>query len=507
MSFAQLIQEAESPASVYRPMSFKVQGRGITSLYVVGSISIADSTDVSTLANGLAVGDVLVEHAGVPAEVGSVVYVEGCGSYNGLRTVTKIIEDSGSPQYLVIGSPNYGDVTPATGRITVWPEGYTVHCELSIYTADAVTPTKVRLRSGGDQLGIATFNVNTVLKDYFASDLSAYVLPIAGGGVVQNAHGTTAIFYRVRFTESWQADTIIDPWDGTHEIESDATDDIATMRVAVNAVHPYESDVLTWSTTNLGGFEVGGSLFARKFLTHAPRGTIGAYQGIKMTLGSGDHFRLFMLSRKDSDFEVDWILRIIDTSGSLIHTEAFSLPDPVAAFCVGVGPADLDGLASLPDTYRVYVSNVSETALSEPVEISIDTTCREVERPMAALNSLGGVDLFTFAGREIEFDGGRRSTVKKPYEEGSGYDYTERTYRNEPFTRYTLSSKPLKNSIRKWVASTFLRSPNVVLKLSDTQAAPVIITTESVESNASNERVKPITIEYRLGVGDLAQVA
>lgn len=518
MSNATLILEPASPAACYRPLVFKVQGRGNEALSDVDEIRAATSGDVSTFGAGLVVGDILVEHdalAGTVA-VGDVVYLEECGDYSGLRNVLKVIEQDGGTDYLVIESPDYGTFTPTVlSKIVRWPLKYAVWCELLIYTDAAAAPVKVRLRQAPDQDGVAEFNVAPVLASYFSSDISAYVLPIVGGGAVQDAHGVTALFYRVRFVEAWREDEPMDPFDGDHEIEADATDSVATFRVAVNAVHPYCSALTTWETDDMVVFRVGGTDHERRFLTNVPRAAISSYDGPVITLGSSDRFRAFILTDPAQDHEVDYKIMVYDmTSGSAVHAAnvSIAIPSATAAFAIGIGPADLSPIITLPSKYRVFLSNPTATTipdglLSEILEITVDSSCPEVRRQMAALNSLGGVDDYCFTGREIEQQGAERATVRKPYSTGTGFDYMERMHRAEGGSTYTLSSKPIGRDMRRWIAETFMRSANVVLKLSRTQAATVIIESDSAESWSSVERIRPITFDYRLGSGNLSQRA
>lgn len=512
MSNAQLITSPASPAAVYRPLVYTVQARGNETLSDVDYIRPADASDVSGLGGDLVVGDILIQHdalTGDAATVGARVFIEGCGDYNGVWEVAKVIDST----HLVITSADYGTVTsPASGKIVLWPEGYTMYAEVSIYTSTTGLPTKVRLRATPDNDGIATFEVDKVLKDYFSKNISAYALPIPGGGITLDAHGVTALFYKTRFVEAWQEDPAMDPWDGDHDIDEDED-----YLVAVNAVHPYCGDLLTWETAGMTIHQLGGTDYARRFLTHYPRTDIvaGSYTGPRLTLADTDHFRVFVLNRSNDSYAVDYKLMVYDmTSGSAVFVDNIDieLDDPSAAFAVGVGPADLSPHITVPAKYRVFISGPLATSLpsglySELLEVTVDTACKEVRRPMAALNSLGGVDLYTFTGREIETERAKRATVSKPYSPGTGFDYLESTYRNEPDTQFTLSSAPLDRERRKWVTRTFMRSANVVLKLSATQAATVILTKDQAPSSTTGPATRPVTIEYRLGVDGLAQQA
>lgn len=500
MSQATILSTPATPASAYRPLTYKVQGRGIAPLSLVGFIRAADSSDVSTYGGGLAVGDILVEHAsmvsGTPT-VGARVYIEGCGSYNGIWEIAKVIDQSGAPAYITIEASDYGAFTgTGSSLIVMWPDAYTVYAEVSVYTDTTAPPTKFRLKGTPDNDGVATFHVDTEIKNYFNSDISSYVLPVTGGALAQNAHGVTALFYTTRFVEGWKDSPPMDPWDGSHEIDEDEE-----YLVAVNAIHPYYSSLTTWETDDLEDFLMDDAETGRLFLTNAPR---------SLTLASSDYFRLFFLVPDPYNGRVTIRVNTMvngTPTGELVAEEV-DFGTETAAICIAVGPADLTAFGEVvPTNYRVFVSNEGGDQLSEYFYFEVDTKCREVRRPMAALNSLGGVDLFTFTGREITTDRGKRGSITKPFGEGTGYDYTERVYRNDPSTIYNLSSAPQRSEVRQWLTRLFIRSANVVTRLSSTQAAPVILVTEAAQGHTTAGSYKPLTIEYRLGTDGMAQRA
>ena len=193
------------------------------------------------------------------------------------------------------------------------------------------------------------------------------------------------------------------------------------------------------------------------------------------------------------------------STGSTILVKNLDLPDITAAFSVAVGPADLALFVSVPDRYVAYISNVSETGLSEFIAITVDRDCKEAYRPFIVLNRLGGVDHFSFTARELDFaqrgeafytastrglskderqwiatnllKRGEGATLRKPYGPGTGFDYTERAY----------------------------KGPLVLTRLEDDVVAPVIIESSSALAYSTGPIGKPLTIDYRVGVDQYSQ--
>jgi len=521
---ASTISQPASPASAYRPLQF-VFDRSDQSGAQVIEIRVADAADVTALGAGLAVGDILVEHAApldgtpVPIAVGQTVTIRDCGKYSGVRKVTKVIDQDGTPSdFLVIQAPDYGTVTPASGGIRVWLDRYAIVCELSVYTNPATDPQVVLMRGTADNDGGVTIDVGKDIRDYFSERIDTFALAVPGGTIVQNAHGVTALFYRVRIAETYAlpgedypttSEDIFAEVPGANILIDDFNDEGAPYwRVAVNAVHPYRrtneagTEILTWEDADMEDFEATGS--AQKALTYAPR---------TLTMADSDRFRLHFLNPigdAPDEYKVDRGLKIRevadDGTETTITTLAFDLGSArTSAFSVAVGPADLSPFITVPARYSVQVVGGDLLHLdSEKFIINVDAKCKEVRRPTCVLNLLGGVDHYSFTGREIATTKGgatnytlssapvdkdvRRwlvenftargkvATLQKPYSAGTGYDWTERVY----------------------------KGPNAVLRLSATQVAPMIVDSDEVLTSSA-AMLKPVTIDYRLGVDQLSQ--
>jgi hypothetical protein len=279
-------------------------------------------------------------------------------------------------------------------------------------------------------------------------------------------------------------------------VEVDDVEDNATFKVAVNAIHPYSGTLVDWQTPNLDDFVVGSS--TSKFLTNAPR---------SLTLGSADRFRLHMLTELASEYEVAHSLRVFDmTSGS----ESLLLSTPIiieitAGFAVAVGPADLAGLITVPAKYRVRIIDVGLNPVSENFDFTVDTKCTENRRSFAWLNKFGGVDNYTFTGREIGQSQTKRAAFMRPYA-GSGFDFRQRTYRAEPKRTITVSTAMVRRNVRQWLGDDFTESANVIVK-DNALWCPAILLSGEVRSYTTGPDLKPFTVEYTTGTDNLSQQA
>lgn len=490
-------------------MVFKVQ-RTDPSWNLIDEVFIADASDVSTLGNGLQVGDVVVHwtstvQGSIPVQAGQTIVLDSdMGPYAGVHMVTNYFAGTGANRYAVIDAEDLGDFTPDAflGGMRVWLNNYTVYLKLLVYTDPSGTPHEVILDANPDGAGACYFEVGSRIKDYFSHRIDTML----GSGAVFNAHGITALFYRVHFAEVYDVpgDTDIpDPFDGDHNVLVDATDSVATFRVAVNAVHPYAGPVVDWTDTDMSAFEVGSP--TSFWLTGAPRNTAGL---IQVPARASDPLRAFMLTDPGEDHEVDYKLYVYGDAG-LIGTVNIEIPTTTtAAFAVAIGPSDIP--LALPKVYTVRLAIEGEDELpvfkSEALQVDMEAVCRENERTFAWLNKLGGVDVNTFTGREIGSSRTKRATVQKPYNTGSSFDWRMRTYRAEPERTRTVSTSPIRNSVRRWLADDLSESANVISKEYGLWC-PVVLTSGDVRSYSTGPGMQPMTIEFFLGVDNLSQSA
>lgn len=516
MAESSITGQPVSPSAVYRPMRLAVQ-RAFYSPAQVAFIRPADASDVSTLGNGLAVGDILVKHGTLAPDVtaGEWVLLAKCGAYDGEHQVINDF-DAGGNHYLVIDSADYGSVTPSSpvGTVVKWLHDYAIHVKVLVYPNPAGTPREIILEGTPDGSGLTEFYLDKYLKTEFdLKNLGVYALPVGGGSVVQNANNLTAVFYRLHVAEVFDVpgeDGEVDPFDGEHDVLVDDVGAVASFRVAVNAVHPYQD----WGTDGFGAYVVGAA--GRKFLTQAPRETlVSTTVGPRLTMADSDRFRVHMLASSTAvgstaAYACDYVLRVRQvnadgSTGAQLLEKTISIAGNTPAFSVAVGPADLEPFMTLPTRYRAYVSNASEAILSEPIDITVETACRENRTAMACLNLLGGVDHYTFTGR-----------LWREAKDGR--------------VNYKVSSAPLGAAVRAWVVQLFgERGPTATVRtsyaagtgnsdtehayqgalaverLSDTLFTPVIFTNDLGVAASSGPYGKPVTLEYRRGVDNTSQ--
>ena len=489
---------------MHRPLEYSIQRNDVAAKRV-WFVREADSLDVAAYGGALEVGDVFMEHQAFTGativEGQTVVLSDDCAPYAGIWNVLATW-NIGANHYTVIDAPNLGAFTPVapttSGRGEAWLNNYTLWCELSVWTSPTAAPRIVYLPSVPDaDNGVATVNVAPVITSMVGDGIADYVLPWSGTWI-QHAHGITAVYYKARFVEVYDVPGVVasvNPWvDGT-EVHADED-----KLVAVNAIHPYHGDLTTWEDADMVEFSPATS--ARMFLTNAPR---------TLTLGIGDNFRLFMLAPSSGIVNHTMRVQSIDTDGSVIATVlAPSLTlgvDPVAAFAIACGPADLAQAITVPDRYRVTLLDSESDVASETFDITVDRECKEISRPFGWVNKFGGVDLYTFTGREIGSTSASRTTIRKDMSGGTGFDYAERVHRSTPSRQFTVSTAPIKANVRKWLAEDLTEAANILLRLSDTMATTVIITSNQHASANSGGIHRPLTINYRRGTDNDTQEA
>lgn len=496
---ATLSSSPSSMASAYRPIEYRIQ-RSDPANSRVYFIRPATASDVATLGSGLEEGDILVQHqawAGpVPGVAGqTILFDDDCEVYAGVWTVLSTFTALGD-LYSVIDAPDLGTFTGSPfGSARVYLDNYVIWCRLRVWTDPNADPSTVYLPASPDETGLVTFNVAPTLAVFFSEDIELYARPWSGT-IIQSAHGLTALTYRATFFEVYSSPGVtaaLDPWQDGTEVHDDEAD-----LVAVNAVHPYHAELTTWGSATLSDFAVGSS--SRKFLTYAPR---------TITIGENDLFRLHILSGSVLSFNHFLEVREVNPDGTttLVGSYNVAVSGTVAAVSIGVGPADLSPLLTVPDRYRVRLLNSEDAVISESFEFVVDRTCKENRRPIGWLGKLGGVDLYTFTGREIETSSATRITVSKRMGSGTGFDYATRGFRSEPRRVFTNSTGAIGANVRGWLSRELCESANVVLKLSDTLVTPIVLTSNEHLSANSGGVFRPLTITYVRGTDNEAQDA
>lgn len=508
---ATLTSSPTNQRSAYRPHVFTVT-RTDPSASQVTAVRPATVTDVTTYGNGLQEGDILVVHGliqgPVPAAEGQTINLWQCDGYDGVFTILKVIDTN----RLVIEAEDLGAVTPADGLARIYLDSYAFYLKLQVWTDPEGDAQEVIRRAEPDADGVATFDVAPMVRRFFSTDIAPLALPPAAGSITINAHGITALFYRVVIAELYDEPGQTEPADPFdpdaewifHDDNELDTEEAPFWRVAVNAIHPYHGDLVTWEDASMSDFAAVNN--TSMVLTNAPR---------RQVVSSSDRFRLTMLTDVADEYLVGYVLsvRTVNANGttSPLTTIPVEFDDTAlesAAFAVCVGPADLAPFATLPEHYVVWLTdNGGTNRYSEQFffRVQAPPVC-ESTRMMACLNLLGGVDHYTFTGREIQQEGTKRDSITKPYYDGTGNDWNEKVWRTRLATKCILSTSPIANTVKAWLGVSFLRSSNVVLVLSSTLITPVKLLTDGVNTRTTGPDFRPLTIEYMRGTDQLVQV-
>jgi hypothetical protein len=506
---ATLSAQPSTPMSVYRPMRFVID-RNDPALNLIAEIFIADASDVSTIGNGLQIGDVVVRYTTtvngpVSMAAGQTILLnEDCDDYAGVHMVTNFFTYSGS-DYAVIESEDFG--AHSGGYMRIWLNNLVVWLKLYVWTDPAADPHEVVLRGTPGSDALTSIDVGPPLRDYFTHRID----PLLTSGMGWNAHGVSAIFYRVTITVTYDLPGVTDPpdpWDyDTWRLFNDDKT-VTAWRVGVNGVHPYSGSPLDWDDIDYKSYVINST--NKRVMTLMPR---------PITVGPSDTMTAVMLSSKTMvlspstyNYSLPSNLRVRVYSmetGSPVFVAAATVPDMsavnLAAFGWGFGPANLAPFMTVPSRYRAYLSNTNENILSEYIEVIVDPDCKEGSRQFGWLNKLGGIDQYRFVGRETYIASVKRATVKRQYS-GGDFDYRERMYRALPKRLRRVSTGPVNDDTRQWLAEDLFESPTVNVKVTD-RWNTAIIESDEAESRSTRVSHRPFTMEYRTGADDLSQNA
>jgi hypothetical protein len=529
---ATLTSSPATPASVYRPLAFVVTRTDPVPSLVTG-VFIATETHVTDLGGDLEEGDVVVAHGlyqvetgGATAQVGQTVLITSAGPYTGVQRIAKTPFVVDGVTYTVIDSADLGAYTGTSATtLRLWLDNYQIIPRVLIYTDPATAPQIVTLKGvipGPDKKAIV--HVEGAIERYFSHRIEPFVESAAP---ILNAHGVTALFYRVHLVEGYDlvqdgaAYFNPDPFEGDWDIVKDDTNNVLTFRVAVNGIHPYGDQYLPgWEVADMDIFtpdiqEAPGDPISTKWMTHAPREPmITSGTKVALELHEDDRFRLHMLTdRFGENYTAVYKLRIRDITSGIGIGASIGLIDVTlgstvtAAFSVGVGPADLAPYVTVPGKYRVNIAKEvgTDTAIcSEYVDITVHKKCGENRRVFGWLNKLGGIDQYTFRGREKEEVKVVRSAVEKPMGRGTGYDFTRRTTRVIPQRLYMASTGSLSKEERRWLAEDLVESVRVET-LQHGKVTGVSLVTSSVPAHSTGKGGRAMTVEFSLDVDNQTQ--
>lgn len=499
------------PASLYRPIQYKVQ-RSTDTFRDVAYIRPATALDVSGLGGGLVEGDILVEHTTYASlQVGQKMMLRGCGDYTGYRSVLKVIDDA----HTVLDGISEGDYTGGDDSlIRLFLDKHTLYVDIRHQeeNEDGIIGTmNVQI----DVDGYATFAVNTVISSWFrdkASRLHEVVTGDTSDGWISTELLASCTFY-ISFREGYDV-----PTDGINvftiaEIEADDL-----FGVAVNGVHPYDhrddghAIEMDWSEENFSRFRLNPVQVA-KFLTYAPR------RG--RSIAFRDKSRLVVLAAQSGIDAGDEDYRIVvvgyDYEGGATELGVLAISPSLgqSSFAIPCGPRELSLIVDMEEAidgfyaYGVFLLHGTSglDVATEEHRFINDDRCKEVRRHFHWHNKLGGVDDFTFQRREVGTSNVKRTLVSKPCAALSAgvFDYRSRVHRADPSRSYSVTSEAIGPEMRKWLAEDLFESANILTSRGANNLT-VVIPTDAAMSIGSTERRKgTATMTYAIGADNLSQ--
>ena len=278
-----------------------------------------------------------------------------------------------------------------------------------------------------------------------------------------------------------------------------------------NMIHPYHKNVggvtvMDW-TDDLKRFPMFQLATDKEFLTWGSR----TKQKVKPT----ESFFLSVLwDTGVFDDGYDFLLTTYDGAGNVTNTVPVEMQaDRGYAASFNVGPAALTGLIPAGTAYyTVQLSNNTDKDVSELFRLNMDYGCSEVCRRVYWQNKLGGIDQFSFTGREADSTDVERELVERQYvPTDSKTGFNRRMYRTRPERLHVLTSDLIGVETLGWLAEDLFESADVRLQVHTVPSGknpwwtPVILKNKtSIGSNTNNVNQRML-IEYSLGVDNMSQ--
>jgi hypothetical protein len=497
-----VVSQPERWTSAYRPIEFAFRSTLQDGSDPGDTTTIIDITQTGTetvlrLASDFASGTI---------NVGEAIRLDGgdFGIYVGTFRVTRIVATT--PDLLVaINAPYNGDDS-AYSATRIY-DNLRVGCEVVFTRFDTIA---VPFTLDADPDGVFTLNLEDAAQRQFASPFSE---ALHGGPPTfyMTAGESVAMGYSVVAFERYTAWTNGVP--SVVEIRKPFQLDLRGFRV-VNMVHPYHQEfndggiALDWFDT-LDDYIFSQQATGRKFLTLGDRNT--------QQVGPNDPFFLAMLWDAGAQTTgTDLVVSTYQSDGTFINSTSFDLDaSPLYAAFLNVGPDALgSAIPANAAYYLVGVRNRNDGFISETFRLNIDRNCHEVGRRMYWQNKLGGIDQYTFKGREVERTVTQRDSIVRRYIPlNSTRGFNARMYRTTPERRFVLSSLQVNGDVLRWLVQDFFESSDVATQINtkapvpNTWWTPVLILSDEAMGRTSENLLQRLVIEYTLGVDNRSQYA
>ena len=445
----------------------------------------------------------------LPLVVGDYVLMDNAGVYNGVHRVSSIVsgtEGVNVQEFYIdtpvsteeITVPFLNDVIKLAVDVRKHYNNYSA--VLDVYIGGSFT---VRLRKKRYVNNEYIFDLSSIIQEYLGSDL----LTLDTSTTSTSIDLSKEVY--VQYAEEY--DTISNTLP-TLTIQ-DFVDDSANTFTAVNSTVPY-----VWMTDfsissvnyDLSDYYKADALFsagsAYNWLTTSTDIRIGSNDSYQLSFINGTE--TYNGSLNPVAVDLDLVLNKYDSSNTLLGTDIIvidndSTTNLEGVYNVPVGTSNLSAyLTSDVVKYEVR-ARIDGFVLANYKTFIIENDCTKIQRRFEWVNKLGGLDAFTFTGKEVRDIDIEKETFKRVI--GASRSIPERsvtTFGVQTKDVYTVNSGIVSKVEKEWLIS-LLESPEVYLVV-DGYRLPVQVNStfgfEKLGEDSYN-----VTMEYELAFEKIIQ--
>ena len=315
--------------------------------------------------------------------------------------------------------------------------------------------------------------------------------------------------YVVNAYERWTSWTDGIPSVSDSRLEEGGAPSLKGFR-AVNMVQPYHKEEASginvdWSTDIGTVFPMQGGQTLRRFLTWS------RHQDRKAS--DDDTFFVSFLCEPAQARQLRVFITTYAENGTAITSVSTALFDAYLANTVAVGPDVIPPgtINAFTAYYTVRILDVGGNVLSEELRINMDRECGEVNRRVWWRNKLGGLDQYTFKGRETEQVGVDRDNLRRLSPDLISARFTgtwrDRTHMAKPIRRKRLSTSLIPvDSVRYLAEDCFESADHATIVRAGWWTNMVLDAGDSAPYGTANINQR-IVLDYAYGMDNLSQYA
>lgn len=329
------------------------------------------------------------------------------------------------------------------------------------------------------------------------------VQPALAFGAVGNGDRCIAQGFTVRVWERftyWQ--------NGTPRTVDDRKDTEVKMAgfITVNMIHPYhksEAFTMDWGTDIGTVFPMGAGSGPMRMLSWGSR--------TEQMVTNGEDFYISVLLR--TEFENSFTIAVFPYNGNsqIMTLQAQiigTLPRYAAVF--NVGPSVLTVLSGA-DRYKVRILDRSGQDIMEPLTL-LYTPCiqSEANRRVWWRNKLGGLDQYTFRGREMDIPAVSRESISRvhnPIPSSSRYigGWNERGYRVEPVRSKVITTLLIHGDEARWLKQDCFESADHATVVRAGWWTPMVVEDNEAQSTGTDGIARRFALNFHYGVDNASQ--